>query len=1001
MNNDRWNHVDQLLQSALDIPAGERDAYFRNACAGNQRLEEEVRSLLAAHDRAGRFLDAPAIDLAARELVGERSDDGIQAGGDPLIGQTLSHYRIVEKLGGGGMGVVYKAEDSRLHRPVALKFVSGDLASDAEGLSRFQREARTASALNHPHICTIYDIGEQDGRSFIAMEYLEGATLKDRLAAGPLGLETVLRLGIQIADALDAAHTANIIHRDIKPANIFISARGHAKLLDFGLAKMGAPTSRDADFTTAAGTMQGVVMGTVAYMAPEQARGEPVDHRADLWSVGLVLYEMAKGTRPAPAVRLRVETSPELERIVSKCLETDPALRYQHAADLRTDLERLRRGSDSALTDREQPPATPRARWTVVAAGAAAIALAAVGYFFYPRPALALTDKDTIVLAEFTNTTGDPVFDDTLRQGLAVQLQQSPFLSLISEERIRRTLPLMNQEADARLTPDIAQGVCVRTASAAVLEGSIAMLGSQYVLGLRATNCTSGDILADEQAQATRKEEVLIALSEMATRFRTRVGESLATIEKHSRPLAEATTPSLDALKAYSDAVKEFMRARRLTLLQRAVALDPEFAVAHAQLGFALGGAGEAALGQQSLIKAYQLRHRASDVERFSIETFYDRDVTGNLEREQRTLETWAQSYPRDPSPHTLLAGLALTSTGQHELAIAETDKAIALDPDWTPAYVNRAFNQLYLNRPDDASLTITRAVERKLERAEFLLVPYFVAFLKGNDEELKRTATAARKNPELVDRMPHLEALTLARSGRLQDARRMSAVLVEIAQQSGRRERAGLFEAGKAVWEAFYGNAAAARQSASKALALGRDRNVDYAAAFALALSGDLRQARDLAQDLAREFPEDTFVQFMYLPTLRALFALNARDPAAAIQALQVASRYDLHTVGVSYIGRFGALYPIYVRGQAYLAARQPAEAVGEFQRILDHRSIVLIDPMDAMARLQLARALALSGDTVKAKSAYGDLLTLWKNADSDIPVLKAARAEYARLLP
>jgi tetratricopeptide (TPR) repeat protein len=998
MDNDRWNRVDGLLQSALDVPAVERDVYLRNACGGDRRLEGEVRSLLAAHERADGFLAAPAIDLAARELAGERSDDGTHAGGDSLLGQTFSPSRVVQKLGGGGMGVVYKAEDSRLHRPVALKFVSEDLASDAEALSRFRREARTASALNHPHICTIYDIGEQDGRSFIAMECLEGATLKDRLADGPLGIDTVLRLGIQIADALDAAHTANVIHRDIKPANIFVSARGHAKLLDFGLARSG-PATPHADLTTMAGTRLGVVMGTAAYMAPEQARGEAVDHRADLWSVGLVLYEMAKGTQPAPAVRLRVEASPELERIVSKCLETDPALRYQRAADLRTDLERLRRESDSALTGRGQPPATAHGRWTVVAAGAAAIALAAGGYFFYPRPASALTAKDTIVLAEFTNTTGDPVFDDTLRQGLAAQLQQSPFLSLISEERIRRTLPLMNQAADARLTPDLAQGVCARTGSAAVLQGSIAALGSQYVLGLRAKHCTTGDILADEQAQAARKEEVLIALSEMATRFRTRVGESLATIEKHSRPLAEATTPSLDALKAYSDAVKEFTRARRVTLLQRAVALDPDFAVAHAQLGFALGAIGETAQGQQSLIKAYQLRHRASDLERFSIETFYDRDVTGNLEREQRTLETWAQSYPRDPSPHTLLAGLALTSTGQHELAIAETDKAIALDPDWTPAYVNRAFNQLYLNRPDEASLTVTRAVERKLERAEFLLVPYFVAFLKGNDEELTRTATAARKNPELVDRMPHLEALTLARSGRLQDARRMSAVLVEIAQQSGRRERAGLFEAGRAVWEAFYGNAAAARQSASKALALGRDRNVDYAAAFALALSGDLRQARDLAQDLAREFPEDTFVQFMYLPTLRALFALNARDPAAAIQALQVASRYDLHTVGVSYIGRFGPLYPIYVRGQAYLAARQPAEAVGEFQRILDHRSMVLVDPMDAMARLQLARALVLSGDTVKAKSAYNDLLRLWKNADPDVPVLREARAEYARL--
>ena len=593
MDNDRWTHVDQLLQSALDIPAVERDAYLRNACGGDQRLEEDVRSLLAAHDRASadRFLGAPAIDLAARELAGERRDDGSQAGGDPLIGQTLSHYRIVEKLGGGGMGVVYKAEDSRLHRPVALKFVSEDLASDAEALSRFQREAQTASALNHPHICTIYDIGKQDGRSFIAMEYLEGATLKDRLAAGPLGLDTVLRLGIQIADALDAAHTANVIHRDIKPANIFISSRGHAKLLDFGLAKMRAQSSREADFTTMVGTIQGVVVGTIAYMAPEQSRGEPVDHRADLWSVGLVLYEMAKGTRPAPAVQLRVEESPELERVISKCLETDRGLRYQHAADLRTDLERLKRGSDSALTGRDQLPAKARARWTVVAATAAAIALAVVGYIFYPRPAT-LTDKDSIVLAEFTNTTGDPVFDDTLRQGLAAQLQQSPFLSLISDERIRRTLSLMNQPADARLTPDVARVVCVRTGGAAVLQGSIAALGSQYVLGLHATNCTSGDILADEQAQAARKEDVLSTLSQMATRFRTRVGESLATIERYSTPL-EATTPSLEALQAYSAGFKASLASspvRAVALFQRAVAIDPDFALGHAHIGFATAG---------------------------------------------------------------------------------------------------------------------------------------------------------------------------------------------------------------------------------------------------------------------------------------------------------------------------------------------------------------------------------------------------------------------------
>ena len=1017
MDNDRWHHVDQLLQSALDIPAVERDAYLRKACGGDQRLEDEVRSLLAAHDRADGFLAAPAIDLAARRAMKDSDGDGeigpstsLRASRDSLIGQTVSHYRIVEKLGGGGMGVVYKAEDSRLHRPVALKFVSDDLVSDAEALSRFQREARTASALNHPNICTIHDIGEQDGRSFIAMEYLEGATLKDRLAAGPLELEMLLRLGIQIADALDAAHTAGIIHRDIKPENIFVGPRDHVKVLDFGLAKSG-PTTRHADVITIASTRQGVVMGTVAYMAPEQARGEAVDHRADIWSFGLVLYEMVKGTRPPQAVRLRVEASPELERIVSKCLETDRELRYQHAADLRTDLERLRRAQDaevalapSAVEGPRAAPGRRRARWFAIGAAAIVVTAAVAGAIYGRRPA-PLTDKDTIVLADFTNTTGDPVFDDTLRQGLAAQLQQSPFLSLVSDDRIRRTLPLMEQPVDARLTPDVARVVCVRTGGAALLQGSIAALGSQYVLGLRATTCATGDILADEQAQASRKEEVLSTLSQMAIRFRTRVGESLATVERYSMPL-QATTPSLEAFQAYTAGMKAAFSGspRALPLFQRAVEIDPDFALAYAQIGFRYAGRGESTLARQSLLKAYQLRDRASDAERFFIDTLYDRDFTGNLERERRTLETWAESYPRDQTPHTLLAGLALTSTGQHELAIAETEKAIALEPDQTPAYANRAFNQVHLDRLDDALATVGRAADRKLESAPLLLIPYYVAFLRGTpgrNEELERSAAAARKNPTNEDILPHLEALALARSGQLRDAGRTSAVAVALAQRAGQSERAGLFEAGRAVWEAFYGNAAAARQSAGKALELGRGRDVDYAAAFALALSGDLAQSRALAEGLAREFPEATFVQFMYLPTLRALFALSPSTPdaAAAIQALETASRYDLALGGAGFIGRFSGLYPIYVRGLAYLAARQPAEAAAEFQRILDHRSIVIVDPMDAMARLQLARALTLSGDTVKAKSAYDDLFTLWKSADPDIPVLKQARAEYARL--
>ena len=455
MDTDRWNHVDKLLQSALDRPAAERDVFLRDACGGDEQLEHDVRSLLAAHDRAGSFLGAPAIDLAARQLAGERGGDDIEAGRDPLIGQTLSHYRIVERIGAAAWACCTKPKI----RASAVLWLSSSSPTNSRATprpwSRFAREARTASALNHPNICTIHDIGEQDERSFIVLEYLEGTTLKDRLAAGALSLNAALDVGTQVATALDAAHTAGIIHRDIKPENIFIGPRDHVKVLDFGLAKSG-PATPQADVTTIAGTRQGVVMGTAAYMAPEQARGEAVDHRADIWSFGLVLYEMVKGTRPPQAVRLRVEASPELERIISKCLETERELRYQHAADLRTDLERLRRGQGATVAP-HAALGRRRARWLSIGAAAVVVTAAVAGVIYSRRPA-PLTDKDTIVLGEFTNRTGDPVFDETLRQGLAVQLQQSPFLSLVSDDRIGRTLVLMQQPPDARLTPEVAQG---------------------------------------------------------------------------------------------------------------------------------------------------------------------------------------------------------------------------------------------------------------------------------------------------------------------------------------------------------------------------------------------------------------------------------------------------------------------------------------------------------------------------------------------------------------
>ncbi len=934
------------------------------------------------------------------DLAGERSDDGSQAGGDPLIGRTLSHYRIVEKLGGGGMGVVYKAEDSRLHRPVALKFVSDDLASDAQALSRFQREARTASALNHPHICTIYDIGEQDGRSFIAMEYLEGATLKDRLAAGPLGLDTVLRLGIQIADALDAAHAANIIHRDIKPANIFISSRGHAKLLDFGLAKMGAHTSREGDVTTAAGTMQGVVMGTIAYMAPEQARGEPVDHRADLWSVGLVLYEMAKGTRPTLAVRLRVEESPELERVISKCLETDRDLRYQHAADLRTDLERLARGSNSAPTGGEPQPAKARGRWPVVAAVAAAIALAGVGYIFYPRQAK-LTDKETVVLADFANTTGDPVFDGTLRQGLAIQLQQSTVLALTSDTRIQQLLRLIGQPAGAKITPPLARDICERMGGGAVLDGSIGSLGAEYVLGVRATGCRSGEVLGEEQRQVAKKEDVLHALSDIASRLRVRLGESLATIGEHNRPLPDVSTASLDALKAYSAGVQVRLTEGRLAAIERfkrAVEIDDSFAVAHARLGTEYSTGGESVLATEHTRRAFELRERATDDERFFITATYHRQVTGNLPQALQAFDMWEQAYPRTFTYHGLASGFVIKGQGRYEECVERAAKAEAADPQSPFGYLNAADCYMFLDRLDEAAAALQRAANRKVAESESSELRFHLAFLRGDDAAMDREFARAHGSAH-EPYVTHFKALALARSGQLERAGSLARRAVDLSERARERERAAVFQTAPAVWHALMGNVAEARRTAALALDMSTGRDVSYAAAFALALTGELSRSQALLKDLEARFPQDTTVNISYLPTLRGLIALKQGRLTDALAGLEPALANEFALPATAFIASFGSLYPIYVRGQTYLAANKPADAANEFRKIISHRGLVMEDPVDAVARLQLARALVASGEPAGARVAYQDFLALWKQADSDVPLLTQAKAEAAKL--